>query len=113
MNILLVIKNQFVKKKEELISSISKNAVFNVEPEDYTIEIVAEYNTKEDWGWIFSLREDSNGKGLQFINYYNTDPTDHVTEISMALDTMNLMERGSMLKEQIMKIQQEQNLIEL
>lgn len=73
-------KELVCQKKEELISSISKNAVFNVEPEDYTIEIVAEYNTKEDWGWIFSLREDSNGKGLQFINYYNTDPTDHVTE---------------------------------
>ena len=72
-------KELVCQKKEGAICSASKNAVFNVEPEDYTIEIVAKYNTKEEWGWIFSLREDSNQKGLQFINYYSTNPADNWT----------------------------------
>ncbi len=66
-------KELVCRKKEGQIYSSSKNAVFNVEPEDYTIEIVAKYSKKEEWGWIFSLREDSNQKGLQFISYDNEE----------------------------------------
>lgn len=66
-------KELLCQKKEGPIYSSSKNAVFNVEPEEYTIEIVAKYSTKEEWGWIFSLREDSSQKGLQFISYDNEE----------------------------------------
>jgi hypothetical protein len=64
-------KNELIcTKATGLIYSYSNNGVFGTDPSEFTIEIVAKYNTKNDWGWLWSLREGTQFKGMQLFNYY-------------------------------------------
>lgn len=58
--------------KKESAYSISKNAIFVEEPKDYTIEVVAKFNTTES-GWICSARNSGDAEGIQIFQHTDSE----------------------------------------